>query len=153
MLLSGEINGQGIEVIADHFGTDVLTSGQPAKARSVFKFDARMEQAEHGGLTDAAPAFFIEQAQANLGCIGCQDTQSVPKRLCWNAFIDQSQQFSIERVKNVGHQATAGLGKCAGGDDSGESCSLRQQGKEAIELCLHGTPNAREQKGNQIWKG
>ena len=46
MLLSGEINGQGIEVIADHFGTDVLTSGQPGKARSVFKIEAMFDALE-----------------------------------------------------------------------------------------------------------
>ena len=60
MLFSGEINGQGIEVVADHFGTEILASGQPGKARSVFEIEAMLDTLE--SLFDT-PALVIELAE------------------------------------------------------------------------------------------
>lgn len=62
MLLSGQIGGQGIEVVTDHFGPDILARSQPSQAGSMLQTQAMLEALE--SLLDApAPVIQIGECR------------------------------------------------------------------------------------------
>lgn len=117
------------------------------------QLNAGAKQAEQGGLADAALALLVEQGQANLGSVCGQDPQAVPERLRGNALIDQTQQFRIERLEDMGKKAAARLRESAGGNLAAQPGSPAQQGKERIQFNLYGSPDAGEQEGDQTGEG
>lgn len=117
------------------------------------QLDARTKQAEQGGLADTALSLRVEQGQADFGSVGGQNPKALPKRLSGNVFVDQAQQFSIERIEDIGNQAAARLRESAGGHHATQAGSPLQQGKERIQLNLHRSPDAGEQEGDQTREG
>ena len=104
---------QTIKALEQHLS---LTHQRTVQNQRIKQFNARPEQTEYRRLTDTTLARLIQQGQANLGSIRRQNPQTMPKRLCWDGLIDQTQQFRIERIKNVGQQMTTRLGKSTGSD-------------------------------------
>jgi len=117
------------------------------------QLNAWAKQGEQGGLLDAALALRVEQGQAHLGSVGGQNPQSQPKRLSGNVLVDQTQQFIIERIQDIGPKAAARLRESAGGDHATQAGSPLQQGKESIRLGLHCPTDAGEQKSDQAEEG
>lgn len=66
-LLSGQIGGQGIEVVTDHLGPDILASGQPSQAGSMLNILAMLEALE-SLLDTPAPVIQISECRRRIVC-------------------------------------------------------------------------------------
>ena len=68
-----QIDSQGIEVVADHPGADILAGGQPGQAGGMLKAEAMLEALE--GFFDA-PAAVIEIGEGRRGVARCRARKS-----------------------------------------------------------------------------
>jgi hypothetical protein len=89
-----------------------------------------------------------------LEASAARDPQPMPERLRGNTLVDQAQQFiELSGSKTWANRRLRAFRKALAVITRHKRVRRCQQGKEAIQARLHGTPDAREQKCDQIREG
>ncbi len=145
-LLGGQIGCEGIEVVADHLGADVLTGREPGQAGRMLERQAVLEALE--GLFDA-PAAVIEIGEGRRGVARAieQGSHQHAHLAGWSHLADQAHRGGLPGTFIIGRIAAIGRRQSHHRLVESAAQELRDRGKARRRIAAHAKRDAAMQQG------